>query len=215
MLRAARHIQRYPATDTKRGRPSRWKREDLLKVSARLGEILDHATASHIAPASFIDHYMRLLDFPADIIEALVTGNINLFEAEQLARVNAKRMDATPAQAKRSRVEILATHLQTKASGTRLRHRVDELLKSLNVDAQQTGVAMPDSLDLEDFDPYDPTHLFWEQIKQLGFAFRDIRREDLLDEEIEELLQASEPIMAVLSKIQRRKQQKSATKIKL
>lgn len=34
MLRAVRHIHRYPASDTKRGRPSRWKREDLLKVSA-------------------------------------------------------------------------------------------------------------------------------------------------------------------------------------
>lgn len=40
MLRAACHVQRYPATDAKRGRPSRWKREDLLKVAAKLGEIL-------------------------------------------------------------------------------------------------------------------------------------------------------------------------------
>ena len=38
--------------------------------------------------------------------------------------------------------------------------------------------------DLEDFDPYDFTHLFWEQLKQLGFAFREIKREDVTDEEI-------------------------------
>lgn len=56
--------------------------------------------------------------------------------------------------------------------------------------------------DLEDFDHYDSTHLFWEQLKQLGFAFREIRREDVSDEEVEELLKASEPILAILSRIQ-------------
>jgi hypothetical protein len=37
LLRAARHAQRYPAMDMKRGRPSKWKRDELLKVVARLG----------------------------------------------------------------------------------------------------------------------------------------------------------------------------------
>jgi hypothetical protein len=69
--------------------------------------------------------------------------------------------------------------------------------------------------DLEDFDPYDSTHLFWDQIKQLGFAFREIRREDVTDEEVEELLQASEPVMAIVAKIQRRKAQLHASKLKL
>jgi hypothetical protein len=75
---------------------------------------------------------------------------------------------------------------------------------------------LPEELEgLEDFDPYDPTHLFWEQIKQLGFAFRDIRREDVSDEEIEELLKASEPILAILSRIQRRKEQTKVIKVQL
>src|SRR5205823_605609 len=47
LLRAARHAQRYPATDTKRGRPSKWKREDLLRVASRLGDIIDRETSSH------------------------------------------------------------------------------------------------------------------------------------------------------------------------
>ncbi len=62
---------------------------------------------------------------------------------------------------------------------------------------------------LEDFDPYDPTHLFWDQIKQLGFALRDIRREDVIDEEIDELLRASEPVLTVLARIQKRKERKT------
>jgi hypothetical protein len=69
--------------------------------------------------------------------------------------------------------------------------------------------------DLEDFDPYDSTHLFWEQLKQLGFAFREIRREDVTDEEIEELLKASEPILAILSRIRWRKEQTKIVKVRL
>lgn len=92
MLRAARHAQRYPAPDTKRGRPGNWKREDLRRVVARLEDILDRETSSQISFASFVDHYLRLIDFPSDVIEVLENGEINLFEAEQLARVTAKRL---------------------------------------------------------------------------------------------------------------------------
>jgi hypothetical protein len=80
MLRAARHVQRYPATDTKRARPSRWRREDLLKVTARLGDVLERETSSQLSLASFVDHYLRLLEFPADVTKALSNEEINLFE---------------------------------------------------------------------------------------------------------------------------------------
>jgi len=215
LLRAARHAQRYPATDTKRGRPSKWKREDLLRVAARLEDILDRETSSHLSFASFVDHYLRLLDFPSDVIEALKSGDINLFEAEQLARVTTKHLEVTPGQAKRTRAELLASHLQTRASGSRLRQRVNELLCA---SAAETGESSDGELiaefeDLEDFDPYDSTHLFWEQLKQLGFAFREIRREDVTNEEIEELLKASEPILVILSRIQRRKEQTKVIKL--
>jgi hypothetical protein len=212
MLRAARHIQRYPATDTKRGRPSQWNREDLLRVSARLSEILERETSSHLSLASFVDHYVRLLDFPADVLAALTGGEINLFEAAQLARITAERLGATSSQAKRTRAELLSTHLQTKESGPRLRQRVNELLRASTNEAR-SGVATEAELNLEDFDPYDPTHLFWDQIKQLGFALRDIRREDVLDEEIDELLKASEPVLTALARIQRRKERGAPKKI--
>lgn len=208
MLRAVRHIHRYPATDTKRGRPGRWKREDLLKVSARLTAILERETSSHISLSSFVDHYLRLLDFPADVLEALSTGDINLFEAEQLARVGAQRLGLSQAEAKRTRAELLSAHTRARLSGERLRQRVAELLR-----ASSSGAEAPldNDLDrnLEDFDPYDSTHLFWDQIKQLGFALRDIRREDVRDEEIDELLRASEPVLTILARIQKRKERKT------
>jgi hypothetical protein len=217
LLRAARHAQRYPATDTKRGRPGKWKREDLLRVAAQLGDILDRETSSQISFASFVDHYLRLLDFPPDVVEALENGAINLFEAEQFARVTPERIGVTPGQAKRTRAELLSSHLQTKASGSRLRERVNELLRASVAGSGEStdGEAFTEFEDLEDFDPYDSTHLFWEQLKQLGFAFREIRREDVSDEEIEELLKASEPILTILSRIQRRKEQAKVIKMKL
>lgn len=217
LLRAARHAQRYPATDTKRGRPGKWRREDLLRVVAYLSDILDRETSSHTSFASFVDHYLRLLDFPSDVVEVLEKGDINLFEAEQIARVIAGRLGVSTSQAKRTRSDLLSSHLQTKASGERLRQRVNELLRASNAESEDS---INDELaaeieDLEDFDPYDSTHLFWEQLKQLGFAFREIRREDATDEEVEELLKVSEPIPAILSRIQRRKEQTKVIKVKL
>jgi hypothetical protein len=178
--------------------------------------ILDRETPSQISFASFVDHYLRLLDFPRDVIEALENGEINLFEAEQFARVIAQRLGVTNDLAKRTRADLLSTHLQTKASGERLRQRINELLRASAIESRGTGAELAvESEDLEDFDPYDSTHLFWEQLKQLGFAFREIRREDVTDDEIDELLKASEPILAILSRIQRRKEQTKVIKVKL
>jgi hypothetical protein len=215
LLRAARHAQRYPATDTKRGRPGRWNRENLLRVAAQLSDILDRETSSHTSFASFVDHYLRLIEFPADVVEVLENGDINLFEAEQFARITSRRLAITAGQAKQTRTEILSSHLQTKASGSRLRQRVNELLRALAAESAEAGAELSSELeDLEDFDPYDSTHLFWEQLKQLGFAFREIRREDVADEEIDELLKASEPILAILNRIQRRKEKSKVIKVR-
>lgn len=208
MLRAVRHVYRYPATDTKRGRPSPWKRQDLLQVGTQLTSILERETAAHISLSSFIDHYLRLLDFPADVVQALADGDINLFEAEQLARITPERLGVSSTQARRTRTDLLATHLQARLSGERLRQRVAELFRTSSAEAADLAENVAD-VDLEDFDPYDPTHLFWDQIKQLGFALRDIRREDVEDEEIDELLKASEPVLTVLARIQRRKERKT------
>lgn len=89
MLRAVRHLQRYSATETRRGRPSHWQRPELLRVATSLNEILERETSAQVSLASFVDHYLRLIEFPADVVAALSSGEINLFEAEHLARVIA------------------------------------------------------------------------------------------------------------------------------
>ena len=207
--RSVRHVERYSATDTRRGRPSRWPREDLVKVGSKLAEILARETSERISVATFVDHYLRILHFPADVLESLSKVEVNLFEAEQLARVTANRLDASQAEAKRKRGELLSAHLMSRSSGERLRRRINELLlfpKLEGVPSSPSSDAIEPSADLEDFDSYDSTHLLWEQIKQLGFAFRDIRREDVTDEDIEQLIEACDPVMIILMRIQHRKQ---------
>ena len=119
LARAIRHVERYSATDTRRGRPSRWPREDLVKVGLKLAQILDRETSGRISVATFVDHYLRILDFPADVLASLSKGEVNLFEAEQLARVTAARLDISQAEAKRKRAEFLSAHLKSRSSGER------------------------------------------------------------------------------------------------
>jgi hypothetical protein len=209
LARAIRHIERYSATDTRRGRPSRWPREDLVKVSARLAEILDRETLGRLSVATFVDHYLRILDFPADLLVSLSKGEVNLFEAEQLARVTPDRLEVSQAVAKRKRAEVLLAHLRSRSSGERLRRRINELLlppRPEEVPSSFSSDAIEPVADLEDFDSYDSTHLLWEQIKQLGFAFRDITREEVTDEDLEQLIAACDPVINILLRIQRRKQ---------
>jgi hypothetical protein len=97
----------------------------------------------------------------------LESGEINLFEAEQLARVTAGRLGISLSQAKRTRYELLSSHLQTKASGERLRQRVNALLHTSPAEAGEPGGGPNTELgNLEDFDPYESTHFFWEQLKR-------------------------------------------------
>lgn len=205
LLRAARHIQRYSATDTKRGRPGQFDRSLLLKVTSRLGEILERETSSKIGFASFVDHYLRLLYFPSDVVDALSSGDINLFEAAQLARLTSDRLAVSDAEAQRVRRELLRAHLAAHLSATRLRLRVNELLEASVSDRNGEAASAED---LEILDDYDSTHLFWDQLKQLVIALREIKPGDVEDTEIEELLEASEPILTILARIKRRKERK-------
>jgi hypothetical protein len=212
LLHAARHVQRYPATDTKRGRHAKFDRSLLIKVAARLTDILVRETSSRLSFASFVDHYLRLLNFPADVLDALRAGDINLFEAAQLARLTPARLGVSAGSARHTRRDLLRAHLAAHSSATCLRLRVNELLGAplgeVSTGNGHHASAALGADELELLDDYDSTHLFWEQIKQLVLALRSIQPGDVADAEIDELLEASEPILNVLAKIQRRKERK-------
>jgi hypothetical protein len=80
LARAVRHVDRYTATESRRGRPSRWDREELVKLGSRLTDILERETQGRISISTFVDHYLRILDFPVDILEPLSKNEINLFK---------------------------------------------------------------------------------------------------------------------------------------
>jgi hypothetical protein len=209
LLRAVRHVERYPASDTRRGRPGKFDRELLLKINSTLRSILERETSGRTAVASFVDHYLRILSFPADVLEPLDRGDVNIFEAEQLARVTASRLGVSESQARKRRAELLTTHLQARLSASRLRVRVNEML-GMDISPTRTGEVPMPADELEDFDPHDPTHLFYDEIKRLGFALREIRPGDLSDELLEEFLSVSEPLWSVIGKIEKRKAHKVA-----
>src|SRR5689334_18584420 len=77
-LYAVRHVERHPATDARRGRPSRWGREVLVGAAGHLRSILGRETSGRVSLSSFIGQYLLILDFPPDVQDALSSGVINL-----------------------------------------------------------------------------------------------------------------------------------------
>jgi hypothetical protein len=80
-LYAVRHVERRPATDTKRGCPSRWRRNDLVSAADTLHAIFGCETQGRVSLNSFIGQYLSVLDFTLDVREPLGMDEINLFQA--------------------------------------------------------------------------------------------------------------------------------------
>jgi hypothetical protein len=210
-LYAVRHVERRPATDTKRGRPSRWEREDLVSAAAHLRAILDCETQSRVSLNSFLGQYLLILDFPSDVREALSDGRLNLQEASQLARITPGRLACTEAEACRTRREVLQSHVAVQGSQTRLRARVKELLGEVVASpASSEGIAaaVAKADELLEVDPGDSRHMFWEEMKRLFFAMKEIEPEDLDEETMDDFLAAMDGVSNVIVRIERRRQER-------
>lgn len=213
MLNAVRHIERHPASDTKRGRPSSWKRNDLIQVANHLRFLLERETQGRVSLNSFISLYVRILTFPSDIVEALVGDDINLFEATQLSRLTAERLDVTPAKARELRSEIIRAHMMAQGSEAGLRARVTDKLseksaKPINNESGNLGLDFVD--DLVEIDPYDTRHLFWEELRRIALALRTVTPDDVDDKILDDFLSASDQLSIVLARVEKRRQQRDA-----
>jgi hypothetical protein len=213
MLEAVRNVERRPASDTKRGRPSRWPREHLLEVARHLRSILERETSGRISLQSFIGQHLRVLRFPADVQAALAKGDINLQEAAQLARLTAARLDCSAAEARSRRAAVLQSHIAVRGSQNGLRKRVKELLgegKPQEVSAG-TMTAVIERIDaLLEINPSDARHMFWEEMKRLFFAMREIQPGDLDEQMLSDFMTAMDEVSNVLCRIEvrrRREQQ--------
>jgi hypothetical protein len=211
LLNAVRNVERRPTSDTKRGRPSRWKRTDLIRVANHLRHLLDCETQGRVSLNSFISLYVRVLNFPDDVITALAVGDINLFEAAQLARLTPERLDLSPAKARDQRSQLLKSHLLAQGSEGRLRSSVNELVgkKATSVAPRQgddLGIGVVD--DLVELDPYDTRHLFWEELRRIAFALRSVTPEDIDDKILDDFLTASDQLSGVLARVERQRQRR-------
>lgn len=210
-LEAVRHIERKPATDTRRGRPPRWPRQDLLTAAGHLRAILERETQGRVSLSSFVGQYTRILRFPADVAEALTSGEINLMEAAQLSRLTGERLGCSPAEARKQRNEIRQSHLALQGSQNRLRARVKELLGE-SQEPEVTSQAMQEVIgrvdELLEIDPSDTRHLFWEEMKRLFYAMREIEPDDLEEDLLDDFMQAMDEVSKVLYRISKRRQQR-------
>lgn len=209
LLNAVRNVERRPSSDTQRGRRSRWKRSDLIQVANNLRFLLDRETQGRVSLNSFISLYIRILNFPSDVIEALVTNNINLFEAAQLSRLTAERLNVVPSKAREIRGEILKAHLMVQGSEVGLRARVIDLLKERTAQPiikgdGNLGIEVVD--DLVEMDPFDTRHLFWEELRRIALALRQVTPEDIDDTILEDFLSASDQLSTVLARVEKRRQ---------
>jgi hypothetical protein len=205
MLYSVRNLYARPATDTRRGRPSKFPRQDLLKVDAQLRMLLGRETS--ISVRSFVGQYLPILVFPRDVREPLERGEINVFEAHQLARLTARRMGLTESEARSHRRKLLEAHLRTQGSGSRLRERVKEALGELREPSpiETEIVAVEKADELLEADPLDSTHLFFEELRRIGRALREIEPEDLTEEDMDAVMPVLDQLSAVLFQIEERK----------
>jgi hypothetical protein len=208
MLQSVRNLYLRPATDTKRGRPARFSRENLLTVDARLRMILERETS--ISVRSFVGQYLVILEFPEEVREPLERGEINLFEAHQLARMTAKRMGLTEAEARSHRRKLLEAHLLAQGSGASLRVRVKEALGELSepslIETERAALEKAD--ELLEADPLDSTHLFFEELRRISRALREIKPEDLTEEDVDSVMPALDQLSTILYQIEKRKARK-------
>jgi hypothetical protein len=202
-------------SESNRGRPARYTREQLLRVDSALRDILARETS--ISVRSFIGQYLPILDFPRDLREALERGGINLFEAHQLARLIARKLGGTDGEARNLRKRLLEAHLLAQGSGMLLRQRVREVLgESREPDPTETEVmAVGKADELLEADPLDASHLFFEELRMISRALREIGPEEVTDDDLSEIMPAVDQITLTLQKIARRKDREQAKILKI
>ncbi len=213
LLNSVRGLYMRQPSESIRGRPARYTREQLLRVDSVLRDLLSRET--RLSVRSFVGQYLPILDFPRDVRVALERGDINLFEAHQLARLTPRKLGGTDAEARSLRERLLEAHLLAQGSGTLLRQRVKEALGELREpDPTETEVlAVSKADELLEADPLDASHLFFEELRMISRALREIGPEEITDDDLSEIMPAVDQITLTLQKIARRKEREQARKI--
>lgn len=203
MLESVRHHVRRPAGSGKRGRPRRWPREEVALVAKKLNALLARETGGRISQSSFVSLYLPLLRYPTDVAAALIHGEINIREAAYLARLTPERLKCGRREARQTRVEIIKSHVLTNGSQSNLRLRVKAILGEISakeLNSRELGRLKADAMLKEN--PYDPRHLFYDELQRLTNAMNQIEADGLNGQELGAFLRQIDKLFNML---QRRK----------
>lgn len=231
LVRSAERADRKPNGQEGRGRPPRWSRAELREALRSLRRELAGRRTPHIGARTFADHYLTVLAFPDDVAEALESGRVNLFEAEQLARLTATRLGVRSAAARRRRADVLRAHIGAAESGARLRARVGDVLAKpvrseeaepvSSTSIAEAAAKLEKELDAirrsqrrrepdVDVGPRakipapDPAHLFYEHLTGIAFVLDAIRPTDLRSDDLHRVLDRADALLLSLQQIKRR-----------
>jgi phosphoenolpyruvate carboxylase len=93
-----------------------------------------------------------------------------------------------------------------------LHERVKEALGELREpDLVETEMAAVEKADeLLEADPLDSSHFFFEELRRIGRALREMKPEELIDEDVDELMPAVDQVSVALMQIERRRQRRRA-----
>lgn len=209
LLAAVKHINQYSSTQSLAGRPSAWQREELLLVSNHLKSILQQKTNGRVSLSSFVGLYLRILNLSNDILTALEKGKITLQEAITLSRLTPEKLSVSHQKAFAIRKEVLDAHIKTQSSQNSLRAKVKEILGETNAISSEVLTANVEMVDkMLELDPTDKRHLFYEQIKNLIFAIRQIQPEDIDDELLADFNITFDELFRVINSAKNRHKQK-------
>jgi hypothetical protein len=111
-------------------------------------------------------------------------------------------------RARAHRGEILQNHLAVQGSQSRLRARIKAMLgetQDTGVNSEQMAKVVLRFDEMLEIDPHDTRHMFWEEMKRVFYAMRDVRAEDLDQEIMADFLKAMDELSNILHRIEKRR----------
>jgi hypothetical protein len=146
----------------------------------------------------------------------LARGEINLQEAAQRARLTPDRLECDAGRAGALRTEVLRAHVLDRGSQNGLWARVKDILGETDgVSGAEMASVVRKVDELLEVDPADKRHLFYEEMKRLFYAMREIEPEDVDDESLGQFMAADQLSNAIRTiEMRRRRREKTAQKLR-
>lgn len=221
LQRASNLIRAQQKNLREQGRIGKIPNSILTQAVKAMEKILDRESNQRISFRTFVDNHLRLLNCPDDITKQLEKGELTLFEALQLKRLNTENLGVDATQAKLFRQELLQRYRRERWLAHRLRHEIDLKLgkrpqlktpsptEAYEVRAEIESVSET-NLELENRDLVGVS-LFGEQITLMLELLQSIDQQKISTAEVEKLFHSVDEVLLQLQKIHRKQQLSTPT----